>query len=198
MNTFSELVIAMKYSVIERVEYFKIDMKYGVMKIKRWKNKKESKLGSIPYEYRKWKQLRWAKMNGCYEKVKEHYRIEDEFYQKYEALSDSFAETNQKLKECDKKLVNLKLMTKRMHEEESKYNDKFHTDEHGKRRLIAGEIYHYLMYHTYVDGMVVNHREKSLACLKVENEKYLIERSNGEQLWISDDDLGWTTELYDV
>ena len=198
VNSFSEYIMTMKYSFLKCVEFIKIDIKYEVMRIKRWKNKKESILDSIPYEYRKWKQLRQAKKNGCYEKVKEHYRIEDEIYQKYEVLSDSFAELKKPLKECDKKLAALRIMTKRMDEEESKYNDKFHIDQDGNRRLIAGECYHYLFYHTCVDGKVVNHREKVLTCIRDENGKYLLERNNGEQFWIGYDNLGWEADLYDV
>ena len=123
---------------------------------------------------------------------------EDEIYQKYEVLSDSFAELKKPLKECDKKLAALRIMTKRMDEEESKYNDKFHIDQDGNRRLIAGECYHYLFYHICVDGKVVNHREKVLTWIRDENGKYLLERNNGEQFWIGYDNLGWEADLYDV
>lgn len=198
MTTLSEYAELMKYTIIEKVECVKIDIKLVCLEFKHQADRVRRVKEDLQYEYWKWQVLRREKKQGCYEKAKETMKLNDEVRVNGNQLLDEIHNIQKDFLKFDKNKIKAEMRLKRRFPDSSKYVDNFNIDENGNKRLIEGEEYHNLFYRTYDNGEPVNNSARRITCLKVENEKYLLKKENEEPFWISFDDLGWKIKLYNV
>ena len=156
----------------------------------------EKIISNARYAYYKRKKLKWAKEHDRYDFWKMYYDDYDDLIKTCDKALDSVLLTERGLLENNVKFAKFKLYMRLRHSK--KHNDRFRIDENGNKMLIAGEVYHDLFYHTYADGVPVNHHPKTVTCLKAENGEYLLERPDGRQHRIKYADLGIKLTLNDT